>query len=146
MAPCGNSGHGLWLLHRLSLLGPHSNHSDWLSKWMNLRPGQPMPCEGKNWVVSPRCWQDIDLHSVYNCENMYVIVCDSWIAWGWEAHFHLDGWISMDFYFFSFDKVQTTQNIIFLSVFLCVIKNAYLPNCKPKRNQTKLWQGKLEWP
>ena len=22
-----------------------------------------------NWVVSPRYWQDIDLHSVYNCEN-----------------------------------------------------------------------------
>ena len=37
-------------------------------KLMNLRPGQPMPCEG-NWVVSLRCWQDIDLHSVYNCEN-----------------------------------------------------------------------------
>ena len=24
-----------------------------LGKWANLRPGQPMPCEG-NWVVSPR--------------------------------------------------------------------------------------------
>ena len=27
-----------------------------------------MPCE-RNWVVSPRCWRDIDLQSVYNCEN-----------------------------------------------------------------------------
>ena len=43
-------------------------HGDSLGKWMNLCLGQPMPCEG-DWVVSPRCWQDIDLHSVYNCEN-----------------------------------------------------------------------------
>ena len=43
-------------------------HGDSLGKWMNLRPGKPMPCEG-NCVVSPRCWRDIDLHSVYNCEN-----------------------------------------------------------------------------
>ena len=41
---------------------------DSLGKWMNLRLGQPMPYEG-NWVVSPRCWRDIDLQSVYNCEN-----------------------------------------------------------------------------
>ena len=34
-------------------------HSDSLGKWMNLRLGWPMPCEG-NWVVSPRCWQDIN--------------------------------------------------------------------------------------
>ena len=37
-------------------------HDDSLGKWMNLLPGQPIPCEG-NWVVSPRCWRDIDLHS-----------------------------------------------------------------------------------
>ena len=41
---------------------------DSLGKWMNLHPGQPMPCEG-NWVVSPRCWRDIDLRSVYNWKN-----------------------------------------------------------------------------
>ena len=43
-------------------------YGDSLGKWMNLRLDQPMPCEG-NWVVSPRCWRDIDLQSVYNCEN-----------------------------------------------------------------------------
>ena len=43
-------------------------HGDSLGKWMNLRLGQPMPCEG-NRVVSPRCWRDIDLQNVYNCEN-----------------------------------------------------------------------------
>ena len=48
--------------------GPIPTHGDSLGKWMNLRPGQPMPCQ-ENWVVSPRCWRDIDLHSVYNCEN-----------------------------------------------------------------------------
>ena len=30
-------------------------YGDSLGKWMNLRLGQPMPCEG-NWVISPRCW------------------------------------------------------------------------------------------
>ena len=43
-------------------------HGDSLGKWMNLRLDQPMPCEG-NWVDNPRCWRDIDLQSVYNCEN-----------------------------------------------------------------------------
>ena len=40
--------------------GGHSSiptHADSPGKWMNLRPGQPMPCEG-NWVVSSRCWRD----------------------------------------------------------------------------------------
>ena len=46
-------------------------HGDSLGKWMNLRLGQPMPCEG-NWVVSPRCWQVIDIQSVYSCENMLL--------------------------------------------------------------------------
>ena len=48
--------------------GSIPTHGDSFGKWMNLLPGHPMPCEG-NWVVSPRCWRDIDLHSVYNCEN-----------------------------------------------------------------------------
>ena len=48
--------------------GSIPTHGDSLGKWMNLRLGQPMPCEG-NWVVSPKCWRDIDLYSVYNCEN-----------------------------------------------------------------------------
>ena len=43
-------------------------HSDSLGNWMNLRLGQPMPCEG-NRVVSPKCWWDIDLQSVNNCKN-----------------------------------------------------------------------------
>ena len=43
-------------------------HDDSLGKWMNLRLGQPMPCEG-NRVVSPRCWREIDLHIVYNHKN-----------------------------------------------------------------------------
>ena len=50
--------------------GSISSHSNSLGKWMNLRLGKPMPCEG-NWVVSPWClsWRDIDLHSFYKCEN-----------------------------------------------------------------------------
>ena len=43
-------------------------HGDSLGKWMNLRLGQPMPCEG-NWVIGPRCWRDINFQSVYNCKN-----------------------------------------------------------------------------
>ena len=59
--------HGLRLLHRRSRLDSYSQRFT-SQEWMNLRPGQPMPCEG-NWVVSPRCWRDTDLHSVFNCEN-----------------------------------------------------------------------------
>ena len=43
-------------------------HGDSLGKWMNLRPGQPMPCEG-NWVIISRCWQDTYIHSAYNYQN-----------------------------------------------------------------------------
>ena len=43
-------------------------HSDSFGKWINLRPGQPKLCE-ECWVVSSRCWQDINLNSAYDCEN-----------------------------------------------------------------------------
>ena len=40
--------------------GSIPTHGGSLGKWTNLRPGQPMPCEG-NLVVSPRCWRDTNL-------------------------------------------------------------------------------------
>ena len=43
--------------------GSIPTHGDSLDKWRNLRPGQPRPCEG-NWVVSQRCWRDIDIVSI----------------------------------------------------------------------------------
>ena len=60
----GYSGHDCYTGDRSSI----PTHDDSLIQWMNLRPGQPMLCEG-NWVVNPRCWWDINLHSVYNCKN-----------------------------------------------------------------------------
>ena len=60
-----------------------------LGKWMNLHPDQPMPCEG-NWVVSPRCWQDIDLHSVYIIAEMgFSASCNSTIYTLYTAWYQL---------------------------------------------------------
>ena len=53
--------------YRWSRFDPLYDYS--LGKWMNLRSDQRMPCEG-NWVVSPRCWRNINLHGVYNCDSL----------------------------------------------------------------------------
>ena len=41
---------------------------DFIASLTTIHLGQPIPCEG-NLVVSSMCWRDINLHSVYNCEN-----------------------------------------------------------------------------
>ena len=51
---------------------------DSLGKWMNLRLGQPMPCEG-NWVVSPRCWQDINYKASIIAKMGFSASCNSTI-------------------------------------------------------------------
>ena len=43
-------------------------YGDSLGNWINLYRGQPIPYEG-NWIVRLRCWWDINLHSVYSCNN-----------------------------------------------------------------------------
>ena len=46
--------------------GSIPTHCDSLGKWHERT--WAMPCEG-NWVVSSRCWREIELNTVYNCEN-----------------------------------------------------------------------------
>ena len=46
-------------------------HGDSLSKWMNLHPGQTMPCEG-NWVISSRHWRDTFKLSIIARMGFYV--------------------------------------------------------------------------
>ena len=48
--------------------GSIPTHCDSFGKGVNLRLVQPMHFK-VNWVVSQRCWRDIDTRSVYNCEN-----------------------------------------------------------------------------
>ena len=51
------SGHGLRLLHRRSQFDSHSRRFTWQVN--EPSPGSTIPCEG-NWVVSLRCWRDIN--------------------------------------------------------------------------------------
>ena len=70
-------------------LEKQTENSGVLLNWINLCPGQPMPCEG-NWVVSPRCWQDIDLHSVYIIAEMgFSASCNSTIYTLYTAWYQL---------------------------------------------------------
>ena len=67
-------------------------------KWMNLLPGQPMPCEG-NWVVSLRCWRDIDFSASCN-STIYI-------------HIHIHVW--------ALNNIIRESLLIINTTFICII-------------------------
>ena len=83
---------------------PHSHSSllahEWLCtctwtckwKWTFLRPGQSMNCE-ESWVVSRlRCWRDINLHGVYNCEKLREWASQRWRVGAKRVFLHSQGY------------------------------------------------------
>ena len=71
-----------------------------------------LPCDEK-WVVSPRCWWEINLHSVYNCEKGLLSLLQ----------------FNHIVFFFHFVRYQFYQAY-------CIIKNYYL-----KRKNSKSYGG-----
>ena len=89
--------------------GSIPTHADSLGKWMNLRPGQPMPCEGY-WVISPRCWRDIDLHSIVSIIDSQPHAIQPYTHT--HTHTRFPNGLPPSTYFISFPKVRLSSPLV----------------------------------